>query len=1043
MNFTKNFWTLEKLASRIKEINQKRFQRVYSVEMFESAKDLEGKNGVYPKEVIFNEKLPIQHIWQGLDQYMWLKTNLKLPVAPLHHRVVGLFDFGITEGGNNAGFEGLAFLNNKVLQGIDTNHTEVIFSPSDEGNEVELAFRLWSGLPGDSGKKTMQHQLKQADICLLDERIDTFYYQSISVLQIIELLDENDISKVQLTNILNAAFLIIDWDSNYPEEEKNSIYKAADYLETELKKMKKESTIEISAFGHAHVDVAWLWRLKHTREKIARTFSSVLKLMDENDDYQFLQSMPQLYEYIKTDYPEIYEKIKVKVAEGKWEVEGGMWVEADCNIPSGESLVRQLLIGQAFFKDEFDYVSKTLWLPDVFGYSWALPQILKLSNINTFMTTKLGWNEYNSLPTDTFTWKGIDGSEVLTHIITTPDDFDQPGFTYNSQMTAEAIVGTWNNYHEKAINQDLLFAYGYGDGGGGPNREMLEMKKHLSGVDGFPSIKSTKVSDYFDRLENTFNNTDQYKHVWNGELYFEFHRGTYTSQAINKKLNRAFELRFRKNEMINSLNTILNEEYETNHIMNDMWKILLRNQFHDIIPGSSIKEVYEDSLKEYEDLEEKMIVQEQKQFNQLINGDNTELHLYNPTQWSNTKLIEIKGLDNQELFLGNEKLVTQKISENTFLAKIEPKALAFTNLKIGKSKQVSEFNKKSIIIDESYEIETSFYIVKFNINGQITYLFDKEASRLVNPENKCLNIFQVFTDKPIQFDAWNIDSFYQEKHDEIVEMTSIKEVKGKIRSTVFIEWSYRKSTIKQEIHFYEHSKRIDFETKVDWYEASKLLKVAFPIEVHATEATYDIQYGNVKRPNHWNTSWDFAKFETVAHQWVDMSERGYGVALLNDCKYGHDIKDNVLRLTLIKSAEYPDKTQDIGNHTFTYSLLPHKGDFIEGDVVIEATDLNNPIEAQLGRANTTDAIIKIDNNHVMVDAIKVAEDGKAVIFRIHEFAGCREEVTFTSDFTITHIETNNLMEEFISDPTLKQVNNQVKVFIKPYEIKTFRINFSQ
>lgn len=1041
MNFTKNFWTIEKLASRIKEINQKRYQTIVSIKEFDSAPDDEGNNGVYPSSVDFSSKKPIQHIWQGLDQYMWLKTIVDLPVAPSNHRVVGIFDFGITEGGNNAGFEGLAFLNNKVLQGIDTNHTEVVFSKEEEGKKSELAFRLWSGLPGDSGKEKMQHQLKQADICLLDERIDTFYYQSTSILQIIELLDENDLSKIQLTNILNEAYLIIDWDSNLPEKEKESIYKAANFLDLELKKINKESGIVISAFGHAHVDVAWLWRLKHTREKIARTFSSVLRLMEENGDYHFLQSMPQLYDYIKIDYPEIYSQIKEKVAEGKWEVEGGMWVEADCNIPSGESLVRQLLIGQAFFKDEFNYVSKTLWLPDVFGYSWALPQILKLSNIDTFMTTKLGWNEYNSLPTDTFTWRGIDGSEILTHIITTPDDYDQPGFTYNSQMTAEAVVGTWNNYHEKAINQDLLFAFGYGDGGGGPNREMLEMKKHLSGVDGFPVIKSTKVSTYFERLKNTFNESNQYKHVWNGELYFEFHRGTYTSQAINKKLNRQFELRFRKNEMIKSLLTILNNNAGDNETMNEMWKILLRNQFHDIIPGSSIKEVYEDSLLEYKDLEEKMNIEETKSFNLLIKDSDKHIHYFDSTQWGNSKIIKIHNLNNQDVYLKNEKIVTQRIGFNTHLALVESKALAFNNLEIKKSNDTNEENHLSVVQPEDYRLETPFYVVKFNSKGQISYLLDKEVSRLVNPEGKPLNVFQVFTDKPIQFDAWNIDSFYQEKHDEIVEMIAMSEETGEIRTTISIEWMYRSSSICQKIHFYKHSKRIDFETHVDWHEASKLLKIAFPVDIHTTEATYDIQYGNVKRPNHWNTSWDFAKFETVAHQWVDMSERDYGVSLLNDCKYGHDIKDNVIRLTLIKSAEYPDKTQDIGGHEFTYALLPHKGDFIEGEVVNEASDLNNPIEAYPGIAQTTDAVVKINSNHVMVNAVKLAEDTNGFIVRVHEFGGKREEITFTSDFDIESVDENNLMEEYISNTTLKLVNNEVKVFIKPYEIKTFRINF--
>ena len=367
MDFTKKFWTIEKLTSRINEVGTKRYQRIFSISRFLSADDPLGENGRHPDDVDFSDELPIQSIWQGLDKYLWLKATIELPVAEKGQRVVGLFDFGVTEGGNNAGFEGLAFLNNQVLQGIDTNHQEVMFTKEQENQRHELAFRLWSGLPGDSAKKEMMHQLKQSDICFLDEKIDAFYYQSLAILQIIQTYDDNRYERIKLTQLLNQTYLKIEWNSRDHQQERQSIYEAADYLTAEVVKLRQTNEITISAFGHAHVDVAWLWRLKHTREKIARTFSSVLKLMTEYDDYTFLQSMPQLYDYLKQDYPDLYQKIKEQVKAGKWEVEGGMWVEADCNIPSGESLVRQLLMGQAFYQEEFAYQSKTvaarrLWL---------------------------------------------------------------------------------------------------------------------------------------------------------------------------------------------------------------------------------------------------------------------------------------------------------------------------------------------------------------------------------------------------------------------------------------------------------------------------------------------------------------------------------------------------------------------------------------------------------------------------------------------------------------------------------------------------------
>lgn len=1041
MDFTKNFWTIEKLTSRIQEIGTKRYQRLYSIPHFLSADDPQGDNGIYPSQIDFRDELPLQAIWQGLDRYLWLKTEVELPEAPQGQRVVGLFDFGVTEGGNNAGFEGLAFLNNQVLQGIDTNHQEVIFTKEQEQQRHELVFRLWSGLPGDSDKKEMLHQLKQADICLLDETIDGFYYQSQAVLQIIQTYDENRFERIKLTQLLNQVYLMIEWDARDQEKEQQSIYKAASFLQAEVAKLRKTNDITISAFGHAHVDVAWLWRLKHTREKIARTFSSVLKLMGEYEDYTFLQSMPQLYEYLKQDYPELYQQIKAQVKAGKWEVEGGMWVEADCNIPSGESLVRQLLIGQAFYREEFDYQSKTLWLPDVFGYSWALPQILKLSNIETFMTTKLGWNEYNSLPTDTFTWRGIDGSEILTHIITTPDDIDQPGFTYNSQMTAEAVMGTWNNYHEKGLNQDLLFAYGYGDGGGGPNREMLEMKDALNSLGEFPTIQSTSIQDYFVRLQERFATTKEYQHVWNGELYFEFHRGTYTSQGANKKLNRQFELAFRQTELLNVLLSLKTATSIPQLRFNEMWKILLRNQFHDIIPGSSIKEVYEDSLLEYQELGQQMKGVEDSLFSKLASLQDERLTVFHGSQWEGPQLVKAEAPNGSLFYQGEKELEAQAIAEGTYLVAVDQlKPMAYTTIRtnLGSSQLLPE---KKAVSQGELTLETTYYQMVFNQQGNITSLYDKEHGRFVNKEGERLNVLQVFTDKPIQFDAWNIDSFYQEKHEEVNELITMDVTEGSLRTTVSLVWTFGHSRITQEIHLYRQSKRIDFETNLDWQEPSKLLKVAFPVAIHATEARYDIQYGNVKRPNHWNTSWDFAKFETVAHQWVDMSERNYGVALLNDCKYGHDIKDNVLRLTLVKSAEYPDATQDIGEHTFTYSLLPHQGDFIEGEVVQEAWYLNNPLTFQPGQALSHESLVVIETDHVMIDALKVAEDGQGYILRLHEYGGMTERVSLTSEFTFNQVIATNLMEEPMEDDDLTLMDNQLRFKLKPYEIKTMRVTF--
>ena len=529
------FLTERKLDRRITEIREYSYREVTALEEFAAREDRQGVvNPEVPTEFEGWNKIHTGDRWSGRDRYLWLHKEITIPESWKGKRAVGIFDFGNTGEGNNSGFEAMCYINEKPYQGVDVNHKEVFFPEELYGKTFRLTFRLWSGLEGGGVPREQEHRINRADLAYLDEKVDDFYYMGMLVLDTVQNLSDTDPVKFELRNALDEACLLIDWAYPGSGEFYESVHQADDLLNEKIDGMKKDSLVKVKCVGHTHIDMAWLWRLKHTHEKASRSFSTVLRMMEMFPEYIFLQTQPQLYEYIKEDFPEIYEEIKKRVKEGRWEVDGGMWVEADCNLTSGESLTRQILIGSKFIKDEFGKDVEYLWLPDVFGYSWALPQILKKSGIDMFMTTKISWNQYNRMPHDTFKWKGIDGSEVLTHFITTPEPWNEPGswfYTYNGLLTAKTVKGVWDAYSEKEMNQELLIAYGYGDGGGGVNRDLLKRRRRIDKIPGLPSLETSTAGEFFRDLKETVKNTDRYVHTWDGELYLEYHRGTYLSNV--------------------------------------------------------------------------------------------------------------------------------------------------------------------------------------------------------------------------------------------------------------------------------------------------------------------------------------------------------------------------------------------------------------------------------------------------------------------------------------------------------------------------------
>lgn len=537
------FFTAEKIHARVNELQPYRYRNRHSITNWQvSDDDIHGELK-FPEPNLKYHPIAPGYKWTHLNQYAWLHADVNLPKAK---GTVLLLNFGLPGNLNQTGFEGLLFVDGQPLQGIDSHHEEVLLKDNMLGKQVSLDIKLWTGMYGRHGDRThpIVQEFKFADIAQLDSRTDHLYLAMRNMIDTVDILSKDNPARYEMLNALDRASQILNWQQPGSDDFYASVADATNVIDDYLKGVVKTTPVKVTALGHTHIDLAWLWQLKHTREKAARSWSTVLSMMDHFSDYVFLHTTPQLYEYIQHDYPEIFKQIQKRVDEGRWEIEGGMWVEADCNIPSGESLVRQLMFGIRYIQRNFHKRSRYLWLPDVFGYSWALPQILRKAGLKTFMTTKISWNEYNRMPNDTFMWKGIDGTKILTHFITTPDAGkmkDNPDswfYTYNGEMTPASVKGLWDAYSDKRINNNLLLAYGYGDGGGGVNRDMIESRRILNQLPGLPKVETGTAGKFFKQLHSNIKQAamnNEYIPTWDGELYLEFHRGTYTSHAYIKK----------------------------------------------------------------------------------------------------------------------------------------------------------------------------------------------------------------------------------------------------------------------------------------------------------------------------------------------------------------------------------------------------------------------------------------------------------------------------------------------------------------------------
>lgn len=923
----------------------------------------------------------------------------------------------------------LVFVNGQVVQGADMNHREVLLSRQAQGGQVlDVDIQAYTG--------TLHREFAfLSDLYVLDEEINHLYYDLLVPLQSFPRMEADSKTRLDIRTVLNDTINLLDLRQPYSQEFYASLRRAQAHITRELyEKMGGWDQVVATCIGHTHIDVAWWWTVAQTREKVVRSFATVLKLMEEYPNYKFMSSQPVLYYFLKQRYPELYEKIKQRVAEGRWETEGGMWLEADCNLTSGESLVRQFLYGKRFFREEFGQDSKILWLPDVFGYSGALPQIMKKSGVDYFMTTKLAWNQINRIPNDTFLWRGIDGSEVLTHLITTLGVGQNPKesffTTYNGMLHPDAIMGGWERYQNKEINNDILISYGYGDGGGGPTRQMLETSQRMEqGIRGIPKVRQETARTYFDQLNRRVKDNRRLE-TWEGEFYFEYHRGTYTSMARNKRGNRKSELAMMDLETLGVLAGDYPAQADTR-----LWRdVILLNQFHDILPGSSIAEVYDVTKQEYAALEQEVSGLIQARLEALA-GAGDGVTVFNTLGFARSDVVRLGQLSAQALEDGAGRRYPVQQTAAGAVAYLENlPAKGYVTLRRAEGQAPSPFLRR-----DDFHLETPYYSVTLDSKGRFASLFDKEHDRELMKPGTLGNLLRVYEDKPIYYDNWDIDRYYTEKYYDVEDLHALAWTEdGPVQTTLELCYGFCGCTLRQRIHFYANTRRIDFETVVDWKLHQHLLKAEFPLDIHTDEATFDVQFGNVTRKVHANTSWDKARFESCGQKWMDYSEGHYGVSLLNDCKYGHSVLEGVVALTLIKSGVEPNPNADVETHRFTYALYPHGETWKQAGTVRESYKLNQPAYVlPAGTPGKRYSYAAVDKSNVILETVKQAEDGRGTILRLYECENARTKFTLTVPPTTTQACITNLLEE--PQHPLTVTNGQIPCTIHPYEILTIRI----
>ncbi|MFW6132553.1 MAG: alpha-mannosidase [Planctomycetota bacterium] len=965
--------------------------------------------------------MPVGSRWGRKWEYGWFRCRVTVPPEADGERFV-LFP----------GLDGetLTYIANRVATG--QREPVTLSRCARAGDAYELLMETYAGhgpTPNACGPvPPARHSVPEPPETQQTIRPSTFgiwqedaYQLALDVRTLLDIRDNADAASLRVAEIdraLREFTLVVDFELPR-RQRRESFRRAREALRPALEARNATTTPEMYCFGHGHLDVAWLWPLAQTERKIARTLANQLELFEEYPEHKFLQSQPHLLAMTRRLYPELYKRVKQAVADGKLIADGGMWVEADTNISGGEALIRQLLHGKRFFREEFGLDSELLWLPDAFGYSAALPQILRGCGIKYFSTQKIFWNYHGgeTFPYHNFMWQGLDGSQVAVHLHN----------DYNAHTRPGVLIGRWRDRVQADGMSIRMFPFGKGDGGGGPDRTYLEYLRRLGDCQGCPRTRIASPTAFFAELVARGEH-DVNRYV--GELYFQAHRGVLTSQAKTKKANRACEIALREAEMWGVAATALVEFDWPVDRAEHAWTTVLLNQFHDILPGSSIARVYAEAEAQYADALHAARDIAAGATDALTDRSDART-VFNSLSWPRDELVELPD-DWAAAADDDGRALPVQTVEGRPCARVRVASCGWATIRPTEAPAEAAGG----VTASPAKLESDLLRVELNERGELVSVYDKSAGRevLAAPSN----VLRLYKDVPTKFDAWDIDSNYKLLPVDLGDARAEIEVvaAGPLLGRLRLRRRVNDSTLTQEITLRADSRRIDFATSVDWRECHKLLKVDFSPDIHAEEAVHEIQFGHVRRPNHASRPYDADRFEVCNHRWTALAEAGRGAAVLNDCKYGVSTEDNTISLSLLRAPKAPDENADVGTQEFTYAFYAWTGPLAGSGVVRAACELNAPATVAEG-ASGRRSLLSVDAEDVVVEAVKPAADGSGdVIVRLYESMHAAARCTLTTSMPVREVRWTDMLESGVApgEPT----DGRIELSFRPFEIKTLR-----
>ena len=974
-------------------------------------------------------------VWGTEWQLGWFKGTVKVPQSAKGKRVVLKLEPG--------GMESAIWVDGVSRGARDNSGRELLLVAKAKGGETfEILAETFGGNPRTSGggphpewfdaepHVNAPQRLGRSTFGVWNEHIYQLWLDVECLLQLRDgIADKESLRVAMIDDALKDMTLTVDLELS--EDERDKTIKAGRAILAKVLSCHNGSTAPMmSCFGHSHIDVAWLWTLEETERKCVRTFSNQLALMDEYPEYKFLQSQAYLYDRVKTLYPDLYERIKKAVKRGQWLVEGSMWVEADTNISGGESLIRQFQKGKKYFKDEFGVDTEIMWLPDVFGYSGAVPQIMKGCGIKWFSTQKIFWtyNGADPFPYNIFWWQGIDGTKMLSYLHN----------DYNSQTFPNAIFARWRERVQKdSIHSGRLVPFGYGDGGGGPTRNHLEFLRREADLEGLPKTQIVEPKVYFEGIDEK-----AALPTWVGELYYQCHRGTYTTQAKTKRGNRKSEVALHELEFWGGVaQSVKNVKYP-DEAADRMWKGVLLNQFHDIIPGSSIREVYQAAEKLYDDIQKEANGLTANAIKSLVSPNKKKVTYFNSLSFDRWAVVELpfKGAKD-----ANDEIISVQVLDGKTYAEIYLPACGWTTLT--EAKPYYGERGEGVKATKT-KLDNGVVEFRFNALGELTSARNCDATQefMAAPGNS----LRMYKDVPGAYDAWDIDSMYKMTPFEIEQKATVEVVaQGPVFGMLRVTRKIHDSLFTQDIVLAASSAHLEFRTTVDWRENHKMLKVNFPVNVHSDEALHEIQFGHVSRPTHATRPYDANRFEVCNQKWTALVEGGQrGAAILNDCKYGVNVEGNSMNMTLLRSPLAPDHWADKGVHHFTYAFTMWEPEDEPNYVNLPVTlgyELNYPVQMAAGDGGGDLSLLRCDKANIILECMKPAEDGSGdLILRLyesnHERTDCvlHLSLPFKKIFETDMLEGNGVEVPF-TEGDCDCCGAEVELAFRPFEIKTLRL----